>query len=185
VPRHSPPPDSFEPWEIALIDAVVWDFLKTRKPSPFLQFEDLVQEVLQHWWTQRGRYRAERGASPRTYLRKLANRKLIDLEREQNAAKRGGGQRPLSLDAPVGDDDASTLGSLLEAGQQPERLQAALNRARAKLSSRQRRIVVALDVTASKSEAARLADVSRDTLYAELASIRDVFRDEGLDEFLH
>ena len=77
-----------------------------------------------------------------------------------------------------------TLGSLLAAGQDPERMKAALDRALAKLSGRQRRIVAALEMYSSKSEAARIAGVSRDTLYEERTRIQEVFRNEGLEEFL-
>ena len=184
--HNAPTPSAgFEPWEIETVEAVVRDFLSTRQPSALLQLEDLVQEVLLHWWMQRVTYQAERGASAQTYLRRLARGKLIDLEREQRAAKRGGGRQPLSLDQPIGEEERATLGSLLEAPQEPGRMEAALQRALARLNSRQKRVVEALQATDSRSEAAEKAGISRDTLYTELNRVVEVFRDEGLEEFLY
>jgi len=179
------PPDAFEPWEIETIEAVVQDFLSTRQPTALLQFDDLVQELRVHWWLRRGKYQADRGASAKTYLNRLAKRKLIDLERELNAAKRGGGRSSLSLDQPVGNDGEVSLGALLEAPQEPERMAAALERAMSRLSERQQRIVTALEVSGSRSEAARRAGISRDTFYAELDRIIQVCRDEGLEDYLY
>jgi hypothetical protein len=60
-----------EPWEIALAERVVRGFLATRQPFGALAFEDLIQECLTHWWLQRPRYSAERGASRATFMRRV------------------------------------------------------------------------------------------------------------------
>jgi RNA polymerase sigma factor (sigma-70 family) len=177
------PRNGFEQWELELIENVVRDFLATR-PLSLLEFDDLRQEALAHWWQQRGRYDAERATSRRTFLRRVVNAKLVDVEREAKAVKRGGGQSPLSLDSPLSDDAGRTLGDTLEDIHQAEALAAAIDRARRRLSGRQQRVLREYQDAATKSEAARRAGISRDTFYEELALIRNIFRDEGLDEFL-
>jgi RNA polymerase sigma-70 factor (ECF subfamily) len=182
------------PWEIALAERVVRGFLATRQPFGALAFEDLVQECLTHWWLQRPRYLAERGASRATFMRRVIEAKLLDIERGERAAKRGGRTQPLSLDAaPGSDEDGPTLAELLpdddpnwSPAQATERLalRSHLERVLPLLSRRQRQLVDALDSGSSMSEIGRLLQIPRATLYDELDRIRKVFRDESLEEFL-
>jgi RNA polymerase sigma-70 factor (ECF subfamily) len=173
---------------------VVRDFLASRQPFEVLTLEDLLQECLVHWWSQRRRYRQERGASRATFMRRVLRAKLLDIERGERAAKRGGHAAPLSLDAVPGPaEDGLTLAELLpdddptgSPEQAAERLalRAHLECALPLLSGRQRRLVEALGSGRSMSEIGRLLRVPRSTLYDELERIKRVFRDEGLEGFL-
>lgn len=182
---HNAPRPDFEPDELDLIGRVVRDFLATRTEGPGFEFDDLVQECAAHWWQQRKVFDERRGATLTTYLRRVARAKLRDLERDRNARKRGGGTPMLSLDVPIRPGGAGSVGDQLP-DRQPVDLDwlASLDRAKDRLSERQRAIVSGLDEGSDKSELSRLLKISRDTLHRDVARIRRVFRDEGLDRYL-
>jgi RNA polymerase sigma-70 factor (ECF subfamily) len=129
-------------------------------------------------------------------MRRVLRAKLLDIERRERAAKRGGYSQPLSLDAPAvpgGTQDTTSLGALLP-DDDPERtpdqlvdrlaLRSLIERAVSRLSPRQRRIVQERGSGTTMAELSRLLAVPRPTLYDELERIKAVFRDEGLEEFL-
>ena len=165
------------------------DFLSTRERHPDLELEDLAQECLVHWWTQRPRYTQSRGASMETFLRRVVKAKLIDLERVAKAQKRGQGRSPASLDQPLAGDEpeGDTLGDTIadeadtawDASYRVS-LEAALGR----LSPRQREIIAGLAEGYPMSQISQRLGVPRATLYDQLNRIRQIFRDEGLGQFL-
>ena len=101
------PGGGLEPWEIEVAGQVVRAFFGAHALPGRLQFEDLVQECLWHWWQQRRRYSALRGASAATYMRRILEKKLLDIERAARATKRGGRVQTVSLDDPVDPSDPS------------------------------------------------------------------------------
>jgi len=175
--------------EVDIINHVVWDFLATRKPHPDLEREDLVQECLFHWWTQRPRYTETRGASIETFLRRVVQAKLIDLEREIKAQKRGSGRQADSLDRPLNleEPDADPLGDTVASNANTEgeaTLQVSLEVALSRLSPQQKQIIVGLAEQDQMSHISQRLGVPRATLYDDLKRIRRVFQDEGLNQFL-
>ncbi len=138
-----------------------------------------------HWWSRRDRYDEHRGASRKTFLRKVVRAKLLDLARGWKAEKRGSGLRPLSLDTPISPDDLEgpTLAEMLPAQEDMGSDVAAIadwNKLIALLSDRQRRIIEGVKAGMTKTDLSKQFRISRDTLYEELKRIRQVFRDEGL-----
>lgn len=103
------PSGDFDEWELRLVRLRVKDFLETRSGAD-LDADDLSQEALIHWWLQRDRYSPARGASRQTFLRRVVDAKLLDVQRERMAKKRGGGDRALSLDMAIAPDSDTTLG---------------------------------------------------------------------------
>lgn len=186
--------DEFETWELELAKQVIRDFLASRLPSPGLEFDDLLQECLLHWWRQRNAYKETRGASPKTYMRTVLRAKLLDIERAAKAGKRGGGRSDHSFDSPFGtNEEGSTLRDVIPDTKphgDPEKvaersaLLQKINSVRRKLDLRQRRLLDGLMVGSSMTELSRQLGVPRPTLYGESARIRKTFRDEGLEEFL-
>ena len=175
--------------EVDIINHVVWDFLATRKPHPDLEREDLVQECLFHWWTQRPRYTETRGASIETFLRRVVQAKLIDLEREIKAQKRGSGRQADSLDRPLNleEPDADALGDTVASNANTEgeaTLQVSLEVALSRLSPQQKQIIVGLAEQDQMSHISQRLGVPRATLYDDLKRIRRIFQDEGLNQFL-
>jgi RNA polymerase sigma-70 factor (ECF subfamily) len=187
LPPH--PQEGLQSWEIELAQGIVRRFLASSKTFPVLDYDDLFQECLLHWWTQRQRYRKERGASPGTYMRRLLNAKLVDLTREAKAAKRGCGRITDSLDREVGEEkeDGLVLGDLVPGNVDVEAessLRVDLQRGVALLTERQRLVIRTLAAGWRITDISRRSGLSRDTLYEELHRIRQVFRDAGLKEYL-
>ncbi|MEX2245100.1 MAG: sigma-70 family RNA polymerase sigma factor [Dehalococcoidia bacterium] len=178
------PDDGLSDWEITTAHDAVRRFLSTRRELRD-EHDDLVQECLLHWLRRRERYDPRRGASPKTFMKRVLDRKLLDLEDERRAAKRGGGARELSLDAEMDGSSLNLGDQLADPGDSEERrlLRMALSTAGARLNRRQRAIVRRLP--GSRLEIARGLGITRSTLYEELRRIRDIYRDEGLDAFLH
>ncbi len=185
MPHHAPTPpaDGFEPNEIELARAIVAGFVSAR---PWLREErdDLTQECLEHWLRQRHRYDAARGASAATFMRRVLNRRLRDIEEKRTAEKRGGGAAPESLDR---EDRGAVLHDSLSAAEDTEAgalLKVALDRARCRLTPDQSALTGALLEGHSMIEIVRATARARSSLYRDLERIRAIFKDEGLDELL-
>ncbi len=190
APRDRPDQRSgFEPWKLDLIRRLVEDFITERRPPNDIEHEDLYQECVLHWWSRRSRYEPGRGASRETFLRKVVKSKLFDIGRGWTSMKRGSGQRHLSMDAPMSDDDPDgpTIGEMLPS---EERLEADLaglldlRQITSRLSERQRHIIAGVTAGMTKTTLSTRLDISRDTLHRELKRIQQVFRDEGLADHL-
>ena len=154
-----------------------------------MELEDLLQECLFHWWSQRPRYTQSRGASIETFLRRVVKAKLIDLERRVLAQKRGQGRSPASLDQSLAEDEpeGDTLGDTIAdpANTEWEALhQVSLEAARSRLSPRQQEIIAGLTEEHTVSQISKRLGVPRGTLYDELKRIQGIFRDEGLIPYL-
>lgn len=170
--------------EIELARAIVASFVSTRSRL-HEEREDLLQECLEHWLRQRGRYDAGRGATRSTFTRRVLQHHLRDLEDGRRAAKRGGGQPPDSFDEPneVGSSLYDVTGAKQDTAEEAT-LNLALTRARHRLTPDERRLVDALGQGHAMTEIPHLTGRARSSLYRDLARIREVFKDEGLDEFL-
>ena len=188
TPAFSWENDDLSKREIDVIDHVVRYFLSTRNYHPELILEDLTQECLVHWWIARSKFNSNRGASIETFLRRVVNAKLVDLERGVKAQKRGGGRAVLSLDQSLSADDldsetlAETLSDLADTSRESvERV--ALEQARSLLNLRQNQIIAGLVDELPMSKISEALGVPRATLYDELNRIRQIFLDEGLAPF--
>ena len=170
------------------MEYVVRDFLRTREPHLDLELADLVQECLLHWWCQRPRYKAGRGASMETFLRRVVTAKLLDLDRGVKAKKRGGGRAAVSLDQPLSEEpDSQTLADVLP--DQADTVREATDRvslemALSRLSPQQRQIIAGLEAGYPKSRISQSLGIPRPTLYDDLNRIRQIFKDEGLNQIL-
>ena len=183
----TPPADDageLAPWEIELANAIVSGFVATR---PWLREErnDLVQDCLEQWLRRRADYDASRGASAKTFMRRVLERHLVDLERARTAEKRGSGDSPVSLYEE--DDAQDRLHDLVANGEDTERAAVwavAFDRARARLAPEERVILEALLQGHRMTDLPQVTGRARSTLYLELQRVRDAFRDEGLDGFV-
>ncbi len=189
APDQSSGSDGLPNREVEIVKHVVRDFLSTRERHPDLELEDLVQECLVHWWVQRPRYTQSRGASIETFLRRVVNNKLVDLERGAKAQKRGQGRSPESLDQPLAEDELErdTLGDTIADAADTEGealLQASLEAALSRLGPRQRQLLDGLLAGYPMKQISRQLGVPRGTLYGELERIQRIFRDEGLIPYL-
>ena len=201
MPYSAPTPprdasdDAFEPWELTTAQAVVAAFTATHGRFHWHDHEDLVQECLSHWWEQRHRYDANRGANLKTFMKRVLRNRLRDLRREERAEKRGAGRPTRSLDEPVQSDDGagSTIANLLRDGSpeaNPEalaldsELHTEILRAKHRLTPLQQALVNGLFVEQTVSELSESLDVPRSSLYDEMKRIRAEFESEGLRKLL-
>ncbi len=143
--------------------------------------DDLLQEVLLQWLTQRERFSGDRGASIQTFFRNVAKNHLADIYREQTADKRGGHFHTLSLNQPVGDEesDGDELGDFVPDPQDvASEVEGEIERDRilAFLTPRQRELAEGLAQDYSVSEMSKKMGVPRTTLNDELSRIRRTLR---------
>ncbi len=179
----------FESWEVGVAKGIVREFCGDGKPFPRDEFDDLLQEVLTHWFFRKGTYDSTHAASPRTYMSRLVRRKLIDLLEARETDKRKTLNRALSMDAPVSEDnDAPTLGELIEAPEalSPKSMELRLDISLAlrKLSPRQRTILQLKARGVENTEISGELGVHRDTIQADIRRIRKLFTNAGLEEYL-
>jgi RNA polymerase sigma-70 factor (ECF subfamily) len=167
--------------EVALAKALVRDCCRKNRCFGRDDFNDLLQEVMVHWWTARNRYDKKRGAGIKSYMRTVVGRKLIDLVRKRHAEKQAVLDEAVSLDAPVGEDEGETFGDLLEAqGCRKPDFSLALETAVGKLTPRQKEIYELLDANKTKKAIEEALGISRSTIYDEIQRIRRLFTDHGL-----
>ena len=104
---------------MAVAKALIEKFCKS-KPFSSNDLDDLLQEVLTHWFSQRDTYDSSKPASRKTYMNHVVRRKLIDLLEARETDKRKILDQTLSLDRPLSDDESSpTLGETIEAAESP------------------------------------------------------------------
>lgn len=149
-------------------------------------FEDLLQECLIHWLFTKDQYDAGESVSMRTFLNKVVSNKLLDLVRQKYAKKRKGFYRHLSLEELPGRKeekflaDKSGIDSLYSQG-----LPEAVRKTLEKLSIRQRELCSLLgEEGLSVREVSRHLNIPRATLQDEIKRIKDIFRKEGLEDYL-
>jgi RNA polymerase sigma factor (sigma-70 family) len=173
------------------IRQVVDLYLRRHPPIPGHDVEDLYQEGRLAWFRAKDTYRADRGASLPTYIGRVVEYRLSDLARAAGAVRRRP-SRELSLDAPTGEDGDPLIDLLRDDAPSPDvevehsDLLERLSRVRGRLPRRQQGIFDALfdEADRSRTGLAREFGVSRDTLYEDMRRIRQVCRDDGLEDFL-
>ena len=166
--------DLFEDWEIALAKGMVSQFQVDHPWLRTVEFDDLLQECLTHWHVQRSRFKSERGASIKTYMRTVLTNWLRSLLRRELSGKRRIQHVTMSLDEPL-DEDGTTFADILPADGPdiPERLDVAavVNG----LTSQQKHMCQLLAGGLSTSEIAGVLGRPRHVVRREMAIIRHVF----------
>jgi len=192
-PRYG---DLFADWELAVANAVVAKFwTSNRSLRAVYEQEDLLQECLIQWHRARNQYVVARGASPKTYLRKVTENKLLGLIRYHEAELRRVNCEAILFSAPVMGDGGreSTIGEQVdEVGSNGSEgpvtegrvIHEALESVLGELTPRQRAIVDLLADDLPKTEIAAKVGIHRDTLYRDVERIRKLFEDKGLRKFL-
>jgi RNA polymerase sigma factor (sigma-70 family) len=194
VPRAPSVQNSLENSDYELARRVVRAFLGGSKHLGPHDEDDLVQEVLVHWWRRRHRFDPSGRATRETYLRGLAWHRLVDIWAEQHARKRGGGMRPASLDQPLSQDSDATLHDLVagprahsdvEDTAWERTLAGEVEELRARLSPVDRVVLDALlGVGGRVHVASKRLGIPPSTAYDSLKRIRRIAEDQGLREFL-
>lgn len=179
--RAPTPSGDLETWELDSVQREVAAFLRTHR-FRWSDAGDLVQECLITWLERRPTFDAGR-SSPMTYLKVVVRSRLKDLLRAELAAGQRAHREAASLDRPSSaDDDDSPPLRVPDPGLNPADEAVAnlsIERAGARLSSRQRAVLQGLRDDYRVTRLADVLGVHRDTLYADLHRIREAFRREG------
>ena len=185
----------FQAWELAIARKLVREFHATSRALQHDEADDLLQEVLLHWYHARASHDPMGKASIRTYMARVVRNKLIDLIRERESDK----EKVNILAVPTEIMHEGEPGSTTDdaGGDPPEPEEARehrdaeqsfhldLARALAPLTPRQRELCqLLLDQDLSMVEASQRLGVPRSTLYEELKHIRTIFKALGLDAYL-
>ena len=187
----------FRDWEIAIAKKLVNQFRKKNTCLKRGEFNDLLQEVLIHWYLNKDKYNSNRDASERTFMAKVVKNKITDILREAIADKRTLNYQTISLDQPLRDDEnCSTLSDVVSEDDILSssntinpflkiQLKVDLSRAIPKLNSRQKKICnLILSEDLKVSELSQCLSTPRSTIYDEIKRIRKIFEKERLEDYL-
>ncbi|MBK7079403.1 MAG: sigma-70 family RNA polymerase sigma factor [Betaproteobacteria bacterium] len=185
----------FQAWELAIAKKLVRELHETSRALQHDEADDLLQEVLLHWYHARASHDPMGKASIRTYMARVVRNKLIDLIRERESDK----EKVNILAVPTEITHEGEPGSTTDdaGGDPPEPEEARehrdaeqslhldLARALARLTPRQRELCqLLLEQDLSMVKASQRLRVPRSTLYEELKHIRTIFKALGLDAYL-
>ena len=157
--------------------------------------DDIEQDLLIHVWQQSGRHDPHRGTIA-VFLGRVVDHRIGHLVEAAEAQKRGGGVRPLSLDAPVPNAQGQSVAliELLSERNHPwgaealpaaERIELRVDLICALRSLPDRLVALCRRLAqATVAEIARETGMSRASLYGALGEIRTAFRAAGLDAYL-
>jgi RNA polymerase sigma-70 factor (ECF subfamily) len=153
-------------------------------------FEDLLQECLTHWFFKRDQFDPLKPAAYKTYMAKVIVNKLQDIAESQGRQKRKALYKSVSIDELLGDDEDLSAGFL---SVEDENFDKALKsdacdvllKALEKLSRRQQELCRLIrEEGLSLNQAGSKLNIPRATVYDEILRIREVFRREGLKDYL-
>ncbi len=184
-------------WEIAIAKKLINQFREKYTCLRRVEFNDLLQEVLIHWYLNKDKYNPTRNASEKTFMAKIVRNKLTDILREVITDKRTLNYQTISLDEPLGNDkNFSTRGDVISEDDILSssntlspflkiQLKVDLSRAFLKLNSRQKKIcnlIISKDLNAS--ELSLCLNTPRTTVFDEIKRIRKIFEKEYLKDYL-
>lgn len=180
----------FEDWEIGIAVRLVSRFRAERKVLEREDFEDLLQECLTHWFSNRDKYDPSRHANPRTFMAKVVTNKLKDLAKARTTDTRKVAYEALSLDAPVREDDPDrTFVDLIDdatAEVDPEEaiflipFRVRLAKAWSELSKGERRLCRLRMDGLNMEEAYEAMGIGKDEAYKMRKRIQEVFEKQEL-----
>jgi RNA polymerase sigma-70 factor (ECF subfamily) len=180
----------FQEWEIRYARALILQFQMHFKVLEREGSDDLMQECLTHWYFKRDQYDPSKPASCRTYMRSVLENKLRDIvqAKERNIRKAIYNSLPIDMFLIDDKDDLSGCFTIIDkeleraAGDDVADL---LARAIEKLSHRQRELCRLIqEESLNMKQVGERLNIPRGTLFDEVLRIRDVFRQEGLRDYL-
>jgi len=170
----------FDPWEISLCKSLVLQF-QHRYAWLKLDFDDLFQQCLIHWYHARTTYTPEKAASPRTYMGQVIKNQLNDILREEMADRRRLAHIAQSLEEMPPEESTEAVGFWPE---DTVSLHIDVQRAVGELAPFQQQVCRLLSQGYSIRDIARTLKRSKSTIHREVVEIRRLFSDRGLDRYL-
>ena len=153
--------------------------------------EDLLQECLTHWYFKRDQHDSTKPAACKTYMSKVVENKIMDILESTTRHKRKLAYQSVALEDLIKNFDSDDYSDDLAV--EDENLKAALKtdikvvllRAIEKLSHRQQKLCRLIqDDGLNLKQASERLNIPRTTLYEDVFRIREIFREEGLKDYL-
>ncbi len=178
----------FENWEIGVATNVIKRYQNEGASLKHESFEDLLQECLIQWFYSQNKYDSQGGASKSTYMARIVTNKLHDIARGCSADKRRIFKESYSLDQPASEEEDTPIVETISNGKDfrvQSDLHITLSQAYSKLTPNQRKLCDFLrDGYFSPTDLEELMGVGRATVYREIERVKNVFKNEGLKDFL-
>lgn len=176
--------DVFADWEIAIAKKAVSRFQANYPWLRGLDFDDLLQECLIHWYLNRGRFRESKGASIKTYMAKVLNTQLQLILRRELYDKRKASHLAESLEKPLG-EGRGTLADIIPADEHTTEvgMRIDIESALRVLTPLQREICKLLGQDYPIKKIAEILGKPRSTIRDEIKRIRKLFSQKGLKDY--
>ncbi|HPM42527.1 MAG TPA: sigma-70 family RNA polymerase sigma factor [Candidatus Omnitrophota bacterium] len=177
--------------ELKVARCLVTEFQRKFKTLKREGYEDLLQDCLTHWLFARDKYKPGYGASVKTFMERIIKRRLINIAKEKERLKRRAFYTSVSLEELLDGGDSGFIEKFLKADDEgfnllmKSDLPIALSKAVDKLSFRQKELCRLLGEEGMNiNEASKHMNIPRSTLQEEVKRIREVFRKDGLENYL-
>ncbi len=150
-----------------------------------------MQDCLTHWFFVKDKYEPGHEATIKTFMERVVKYRLLNIVEERGRLKRKVSYNSISLDGLLEDKQSKFAekflkveGDALDLLMKSE-LPEALSKALEKLSFKQKELCRLLgEEGLNVKQASRHLGLPRSTLQEEIKRIRNIFRDEGLEEYL-
>jgi len=187
--------EAFEDWEVRIVKGMVGRFMAKWACLAEEDFDSLVGECLVQWLIAKPQYDPGRGASEQTFMATVVHNRLMDLVRERSSLKHEMVSKARSLEETCGSDaeDDLNLIETIDSGTSPDAprdpleislLKEDLRRVVPGLSGQQQRLYELLLSGKTKKAAAKILNISRDTVNEERKRIKKVFEKADLGGYL-
>jgi len=174
--------DLFEGWEIAVAKKLVAQFLANHPWLKTLEFDDILQECLVHWYFQRGTFQADKGVPIKSYMASILSHKLQSILRSQLSDRRKIDHLTQSLEKHLGEGDLTLGETLPSEGETDMALRLDIQDVMRELTPLQRRICRLLEEGYPVTEIAQALGKPRSTVRDEIKRIRNIFSQRGLKQ---
>lgn len=173
--------NAFQDWEVVVARKLSSEFVAKYSWLKGLEVDDLIQECLLHWYLVRDNYDPELGASLKTYMRQVLGHFLQDILDQHMTDRRKMQHLSTSLEQAM--EEVTMPKDAIRT--EPESfLRIDLERAMEKLSPTQQQICQLLTEGYPITHISKVLRRRRSDIYKELKKIREIFSDEGLEEYL-
>jgi len=189
--------NTFLQWELAVAKKIVYEYQQKYGCLEWIDFNDLLQEVISHWYFSKGKYKLNRKASKKTFMAKIVKNKLNDILREELADKRKINSQAFSLNQSIGEDennpdyiDNVTVNNIpdREAISNPflsilKKID--IDKTLQKLNPKQQiicELIMSKDLNIS--DLSKCLNTPRSTVYDEIDRIRKIFKKAGLKKYI-
>jgi RNA polymerase sigma factor (sigma-70 family) len=177
--------DLFADWEIGIAKKVIIHFQIGLPWLKGLDFDDLLQECLIHWYLNRAKFQKDRGATIETFMAKVLGTRLQMILREQLTDKRKTFYMTESLEKPMGEDETPLLDTIPDDAHRTDlSLHLDIELVLMRLTPLQRDICNLLGQEYAVKKIAEMLGKPRTTVRDEIKRIREIFSRKGLEEYL-